>query len=157
METFSIEVITATLAAGAYFISRSKDTPEIKELYKSLRKEIIGATTKSPEVYRAIELLENEPETREVKEFLERELYSVGIDESVLALLSELSEKLLKAIENEGYTASLTGSGAIAQGSRSVASGQGGVSIGGDVHGSVVITGNGNAITAPRPWPRDKK
>jgi HAMP domain-containing protein len=44
--------------------------------------------------------------------------------------------------------ARLEGSGAIAQGPGAVAAGKGGVAIGGDVHGSVIITGDDNTVNA---------
>jgi TIR domain len=44
------------------------------------------------------------------------------------------------------FSASLNGSGAIAQGPGAVAAGTGGVAVGGDVKGSIIITGHGNVV-----------
>lgn len=46
----------------------------------------------------------------------------------------------------ESIAATLEGSGAIAQGPGAVAAGAGGVAVGGDVFGSVIVTGDGNIV-----------
>lgn len=52
----------------------------------------------------------------------------------------------LVAKAEASYNATLKGDGAIAQGDNATAVGAGGVSIGGNVSGSTVVTGNGNVV-----------
>ena len=53
-----------------------------------------------------------------------------------------LRGELMRQGHWERFVAHLTGSGAIAQGSGAVAAGERGVAVGGDVHGSTIVTGD---------------
>ena len=64
-----------------------------------------------------------------------------------LRKILEGDEDLARAVEKmlpprEHFQARVEGDGAIAQGNRAVAAGQGGVAVGGDVHGSVIVGGS---------------
>jgi len=66
-------------------------------------------------------------------------------DNSLAGEIKKLLEEFRRA-SPQHFQARLEGSGAIAQGERSVAAGAGGVAIGGNVQGGNIITGSGNTF-----------
>jgi formylglycine-generating enzyme required for sulfatase activity len=63
------------------------------------------------------------------------------------------AEKLIEEEERTTRSAAVTGSGAVAQ-ENGVAAGAGGVAVGGDVHGSVIIAPEGSQVTVETPGER---
>ena len=74
------------------------------------------------------------------------------------AFVDELAHLLSQAQNAAGSTIINVGSGAVAQGPGAVAAGERGVAIGGNVHGSTIITGStsaeGQAPSERARWPR---
>src|SRR5262249_37236833 len=144
-------IIVAALAAAASLAVKETETQEVKDSYNALKESLIRVFEKTPRVISAIQALENNPESTARKELLVGEIMELRVDDNHLSLLLAQAEAVIRLLERHGYKTSLTGSGAIA-GPGAVAAGSRGVAIGGDVRGSVIITGDGNAITPPEPW-----
>lgn len=68
------------------------------------------------------------------------------IVDALNSLAMESLGKSFNEMCQESAAATLEGTGAIAQGPGAVAAGAGGVAVGGDVFGSVIVTGDGNVV-----------
>jgi tetratricopeptide (TPR) repeat protein len=89
-------------------------------------------------------LLENLARTRLYGDTDTNRAERVQVMDALNRLATESLGKNFNTLLQESAT--LKGSGAIAQGTEATAAGAGGVAVGGDVYGSVIITGNGNAV-----------
>ncbi|MEO7703418.1 MAG: hypothetical protein ABIV92_02135 [Thermoflexales bacterium] len=142
-----ITLIVTAMVAGAAEAAKPSAAQAIKDGYAGLKALILrklGGAPNAADANDAIEKVEKKPENAPRQEVLQDELKIAGVDED--AEILKLATSLLEAAKGSGastmtYTATLTGSGAIAQGTRAMAAGAGGIVIGGTNTGSV-NTGN---------------
>ena len=145
-----ITLITTALAAGAAVAGKEIAAEAVRDAYHGLKTLILRKFGDQPEVPAAIQLVETQPNSEPYQQALQTSLAQAHAeaDPDVVAQ----AQSLLDLLQQEGlggaYLARLEGSGAIAQGPGAVAAGKGGVAIRGDVHGSVIITGDGNEVNA---------
>ncbi|KPA17818.1 hypothetical protein MHK_001964, partial [Candidatus Magnetomorum sp. HK-1] len=122
----------------------------IASSYNKLRNLLIENYSSASDIEIAISQLEKKPNSQARREMLYEELELTKAHENKMII--QQARKILDLIKNnKNYEAKVNGSGAIAQGDVAVASGERGVAIGGDVDGSVIITGDGNAVLSPKP------
>jgi hypothetical protein len=106
------------------------------------------------DVQSAVDQAEKKPDSEARQAVLKEELQAAGADkdEELLKQAQALIE-LLKQHSAAGgttYTATNTGSGAIAQGPGAVAAGERGIAIGGGASGNTLITGD-NSVVGDKP------
>lgn len=140
----SITIIVTALAAGAVAASKDVATQAIKDAYTGLKALIARKFSGNSDVAIALEQVEKKPDSEGRKATLAEELTAAEADQD--AELVKQAQALLNLLKKHEpnlaatYTATLTGSGAIAQGG-SVAGGKGSTVIGGSAHGSVYSGG----------------
>lgn len=137
--------IVLALAAGS-----SSATPAIRGVYNDL-KDLIGRKWAGQDgVQAAIASLESKPDSQARRSVLVEELEAAGAahDREVVVLAHKLLD-LAQRAEADGarYTATLHGSGAIAQGTGAAAAGSGGIAVSGNVYGDI-ISGSRSAAGA---------
>lgn len=143
-----ITLIVSALAAGAAAGAGGVATQAIQDAYNGLKSLITRKFAGKGGVQNAVATLETKPDSPSRQGVLAEELQAAGAGQD--QELAVLAQKLLDLVGQAGlggsrYTATLTGSGTIAQGPGAVAAGQGGVAVGGSVQGNIV-TGNRNVI-----------
>jgi hypothetical protein len=132
-----LTVITGALAAGASAAGKDIAAQGIKDAYAGLKRKLIERFGQKAEVQSAIEQVEKKPDSEPRQTVLAEELEVAGAHEDstlirdAQALLDLLKDRGL--LSDAAYQATLTGSGAIAQGWGAVAAGAGGVAVGGGV------------------------
>ena len=114
-------------------------------VWESIKKKFVTRTSAKE----ALEDLKQSPEDSDTQATFRQQLKKLMADDQSFA--TELSQLLEAA--GDTYAASLTGDGAIAQGTGAKAVGAGGVMIGGNVDGNVVM-GNENIVNSN---PKKKK
>jgi len=140
--------LVAAIAAGAAAGAGDVASQAIRDAYTGLKTLIIRKFSDKPQVPPAIQLVEAQPDSEPYQQALEDTLEQVHAadDPDIVAQTQALLELLKESGLGETYMARLQGSGAIAQGPGAVAAGKGGVAIGGNVQGSIIITGDENVI-----------
>ncbi len=142
-----LTLIVAAMAAGAAEAAKPTAAQAIKDAYAGLKALImrkLGSAPNTADANDAIEKVEKKPENTPRQDVLKDELKTAQVDED--AEILKLATSLLEAAKGAGastttYTATLSGSGAIAQGHGAMAAGAGGIVIGGRNTGNV-NTGN---------------
>ncbi len=148
MDPITTTAIVTAIAAGAAAAAKDVTEEAIRDAYHGLKTLIIRKFSDKPQVPPAIQLVESQPDSEPYQQALETTLEQVHAadDPDIVAQTQTLLALLQESGLGATYLARLEGSGAIAQGPGAVAAGQGGVAIGGDVQGSVIITGDDNAV-----------
>ncbi len=141
-----VTMIVTAVTAGAVVAARDVTAQAVKDGYAGFKALIVRKFGDKPDVLDAVEEVEKKPDSKGRQETLKEELAAAGAggDADLLrqaqALLDLLKEHGLAG--GSSYRAEVHGSGAAAQGPGAVAAGERGVAVGGDVKGSVIITGN---------------
>ena len=148
MDPIITSAIVAAIAAGAAAGASDVASQAIRDAYAGLKTLILRKFNDKPQVPASLQLVEAQPDSEPYQQALETTLEEVhAADDPDIA---SQTQTLLELLQEQGlgatYLARLEGSGAIAQGPGAVAAGKGGVAIGGDVHGSVIITGDDNTV-----------
>jgi hypothetical protein len=132
-----ITLIVTAVAAGAGAALKGVGGETVKDAYNGLKALIVRKFGAKAEVNTAIASIEQKPDSDNRKGVLREELEAADADrdEELLKQAQAFLALLQKSGAQSGvsYTATNTGSGAIAQGQGSVAAGEGGVAIGGNV------------------------
>ena len=139
--------LVAAIAAGAAAAAKDVTEEAIRDAYAGLKTLIIRKFGDKPQVPASLQLVEAQPDSVPYQQTLEDTLEQIHAadDPDIVAQTQTLLALLQESGLGATYMARLQGSGAIAQGPGAVAAGKGGVAIGGDVQGSVIITGNENS------------
>ncbi len=132
-------IVTALVAAA---VASAKDVvgQAVKDAYAGLKALILRKFGDKADVARALEQVEKKLDSDARRAVLAEELKEAGAGQD--AELVKQAQALLDLLKQQGlspgttYTATLTGSGAIAQ-DHSAAAGAGGIAIGGNVQGDV--------------------
>ncbi len=112
-------------------------------LWEAVKQRLQG----KPAAEEALRDLETAPQDEDAQAALRLQVKkALAADPGFLSELARLLEEAEKEAPGAVYRATLQGSGAIAQGPGAVAAGEGGVAIGGDVKGSVIVTGDHNEV-----------
>jgi Effector-associated domain 7 len=136
-----LSMIVTALVAGASAALKDTAVQAIKDAYSGLKGLISRKFASEVFLGAALTLAEKKPDDKSRQELLQDELKSAKADEDSEVL--KQAQALLELIkQNEPalaaqYTATLTGSGAIAQGPNTRAVGAGGVMVEGDVQGTI--------------------
>ena len=144
----SITLIVTAIAAGAAVAAKDMATEAVRDAYAGFKALVIRKFGSTGAVESNLQQLEAEPENEIWQAALQQGLTQAGADsdQAVLdqakALLDLLAE--LGFYSGPTYTAHVEGSGAIAQ-DHSVAAGEGGTAVQGDVHGPI-IRGSRNIV-----------
>jgi hypothetical protein len=144
-----IVALTAMLAPATPFLVKGGEklaemtAEKIGNTAPDLVKKIWGllraAIAKRPAAQEAVQDLAEAPDDADAQAALRRQLKKLFEADAELAKqITELMQQAGPSITNR---AELHGSGAIAQGEQAVAAGQGGVAVGGDVHGGIKLGG----------------
>jgi hypothetical protein len=134
------QIVTA-LATGAAAAIKDMGGEAVKDAYNGLKALIMRKFGAKAGVNTAIASVEKKPDSDSRKGVLREELKAAGADRDEELL--KQAQAFLVLLQNSdaksgvSYTATNTGSGAIAQGQGSVAAGEGGVAIGGNVGGDI--------------------
>jgi len=145
-----VTLIVAALATGAAAAAQDAATDVVKNGYNGLKSLIARKFGSKPDVINAVMQVEKKPDSENRQGVLKEELQAAGADQDD-ELLQQV-KSFLELLEKSGlqtgvtYTATNTGSGAIAQGQGAVAAGQGGIAVGGNVSGGIIL-GNNNQVT----------
>ena len=142
--------IVTAIAAGAAAAAKEVTAEAIRDVYAGLKTLILRKFGDHQAVAASLQQVESNPDSETWQHALEDSLAQVhAADDPDIA---SQTQTLLELLQKQGlggtYLARLEGSGAIAQGPGAVAAGKGGVAIGGNVHGSVIITGDDNTVNA---------
>ncbi len=136
-----LTMLVTALTSGAIAGSKDVATQAVKDSYAKLKKLITGHKADTSAVDTALKQVENKGELTIWKPALQDALRSTElvVDPEIVSTAREL----LKLLEGEGLSketmsATVHGSGAIAQGTESIAAGKGGTAIG-TVNGDVLI------------------
>lgn len=138
-----ITLIVTALATGAAAAIKDVGGKAVKDAYDGLKALIVRKFGAKAEVNTAIASVEKKPDSTSRKGVLEEELKVAGADRDEELL--KQAEAFLALLQKSGaqsdisYTATNTGSGAIAQGQGSVAAGQNGVAVRGNVSGGIGV------------------
>lgn len=141
-----ITLITAALTAGVAAASQDLVSQAIKDAYNGLKSLVVKRFGDQSAVAQAIRQAEEKPQSTGRQTVLREELEAVHADQD--AEVISQAQALLDLLKRHGqagitsYTATLTGSGAIAQGARATAAGEGGVAVGGNVYGGIRVVSN---------------
>ena len=143
-----VVMITTALKLGALGLAAGTLEEGGGDLYRSLKGRLAKQFHDKQEAELALARYEQKPEVWQAP--LQEAILESGADKN--AEIVQLAEALLDLLKQEsGVSAAVnTGSGAIAQGPGAVAAGERGIAIGGDVNGSVIVTGDGNRVDAGR-------
>jgi len=138
-----ISVIVGALTAGAMAAVREVAGQAVFDGYKALKALIARKFGEKARVEAAMEAVEQRPGSEGRQEILKEQLEASGVDqdEQVLQQARDFLD-LLNAhglLSGAFYQAIVSGSGAVAQ-AGSVAAGEGGVPVGGDVEGGVHVS-----------------
>ncbi len=141
-----ISIIALALVAGAAASAKDVAAQVVKDGYAGLKALIVRKFGSKGEVQNAVQQMEKKPESEARQGMVKEELQTAGADkdEEVLKLAQALIE-LLKQHDAQTvatYSATLIGSGAIAQGDHAVAAGERGVAIGHSANGAIINTGD---------------
>ena len=153
-----ITLIVSAVVAGAALAAKDVAVQAVKDGYAGLKKLIVGKFGGGAQA--AVEQLEQQakapktPENEQVKQAWESALKA-----TLTAAHAESDQELVKQAQSfmdllkqhglgdrTTYSATVTGSGAIAQGPGATAAGERGVAIGGSVTGGTIITGDNNVV-----------
>lgn len=146
MEELLVEMMNA-ITNGAVAVGKDTAKQSIKDAYQGLKTLIIQRYGSQAKVEKAIQEVEEEPESKGQQLVLEEQLVKAEVvqdtevQQQVKDLLALLTQEGL--LSGPVYQAKLKGSGAIAQGPGAVAAGAGGIAVGGNVAGNI-STGGGN-------------
>jgi Effector-associated domain 7 len=140
-------LIVNTVAKVIVVLSRDDVSDVLRSTYSDLKSLLYRRFSASGDIEFALSGVEKKPESKSYLGILYEELASVKADEDVDVIrLTQALQQLLTGLDpdkKDSSSASLSGSGAIAQGPNAKAVGAGGVMVSGDVSGSI-ITGNNN-------------
>ena len=138
-----LTIIVTALTAGAALAAKDVAGQAIKDGYTGLKTLIVRKFQNKPDVTQAVEQVEHKPESKGRQDTLKEELETAGAgnDAEIIEQAQALYDLIKKheAATGDSYTATLVGSGAMAQGPGAVAAGSGGVAIGGSVQGGVHV------------------
>lgn len=138
----ALSIIFTALIAGAAAAAEDLAGQALKEAYNALKDLIIQKLGGASKVEAAIDAVEQRPQSEGRKALLREQLTSASGD--IDATVIEQAEAFLKLLKDGGwisgsfYQAIVTGSGAAAQ-AGSVAAGEGGTAVSGDVEGSIYL------------------
>ena len=144
-----LSTILTALVAGAGASAKEVTIQAVKDGYGALKALLIRKFGRATGVATSIQRVESKPDSVALQSALKDELTRVGAD-SDLELIQHAS-MLLELLGGESgsrpsvSSAGLDGSGSLAQGG-GMAAAERGVAIGGDAHGSVIITGDGSSV-----------
>ncbi len=145
MEELLAQLMTA-ITTGVTTVGKETATQAIKDSYQELKTLIIQRYGSQAKVEKAIQQVEEEPESHGKHLVLEEQLVKAGTMQDTK--VQQLVKDMLVLLKQEGhlsglvYKVKLKGSGAIAQGLGAVAAGAGGIAIGGNVGGNFSTGGN---------------
>ena len=136
-----VTLIVTALAAGAAAAAKDVGGEAVKNAYSGLKALIAKKFGPKTDVKAAIASVEQKPDSSNRKGVLKEELEAAGAgkDEELLRQAQAFVELLEKNGVQTGvsYTATNSGSGAIAQGPGAIAAGQGGIAAGGNVSSGI--------------------
>ena len=148
MDPITTTAIVTAIAAGAAAGASDVASQAIHDAYNGLKTLIQRKFGDHAAVIASMQQVETHPDSETWQNALEDSLDQVHAYQD--SDIATQTQALLKLLKEQGvgatYLARLEGSGAIAQGPGAMAAGRGGVAIGGDVSGSVIITGDGNEV-----------
>ncbi len=145
-----ITTIVTAVAAGAAAAAKETVGQAVKDGYAGLKALLLRKFGEKADLQGAIQGVEKKPDSDARKGVLKEELEAAGAGQD--AEVVRQARELLNLLKAQGlepgtsYHAELHGSGAIAQGPGAVAAGERGVAIGGDVSGSVIVTGDQKVV-----------
>jgi hypothetical protein len=136
-----ITVIVTALIAGAAAAAKDVSVQAVKDAYNGLKTLLAHKFGDKGEVAAALDQTEKRPDSEARQAVLREELAHAGADKD--AELLTQAQAFLDLLKQHGmapsatYTATLIGSGAIAQGSDAAAAGERSVVVKGDAHGGI--------------------
>jgi hypothetical protein len=134
-------MIVTALATGAATVAKDIGGDALKSAYNGLKALLVKKFGTKAAVENAVTQVEQKPDSENRKGVLKEELETAEADkdEELLAQVKSFVALLEKNGVQTGisYTATNTGSGAIAQGQGAVAAGQDGIAVGGNVNGGI--------------------
>lgn len=115
----------------------------VSDAYRALVDKIKTIFGKKSDLSQRISELEANPTSEETITALDQAVSSSRVSENteISHLASVLRAAIEKLPEGKKMIASVTGSGAVAQGRGNIVAGAGGIAVGGDVHGGIHIGG----------------
>jgi hypothetical protein len=140
-----INVILTALVTGATEALNPAAPQGLKDSYAGLKALIQQTYGQQSDLLDAVAKVENRPNSEARQGALKEELQLARVeqDRDMVTAALQLLDLLMPHGQAAGRSiAILSGSGAIAQGVRSVAAGRGGVAVGGDVKGSIITSGS---------------
>ena len=143
-----VVMITTALKLGALGLAAGTLEEGGGDLYRSLKGRLTTLFHGKQEAELALVRYEEKPEVWQAP--LQEAILESGADKN--AEIVQLAKAFLALLEpGTGASPAVNmGSGAIAQGPGAVAAGERGIAIGGDMNGSVIVTGDGNRVDAGR-------
>ena len=138
-----LTLLVTALTSGAIAGSKGVATQAISDCYAGLKKLITGKSSDPAAIEIPLAQIEKDNDSKIWQAALQDAVRKTGLANH--HEVAALAEKLLDLLAKEGrgktsMQASVSGSGAVAQGTNSVAAGKGGTAIG-KVHGDVTIRG----------------
>jgi len=148
----ALTIIVDALVAGAAAAGKDTVVQGVKDGYAALKNLVLKRCKSNAKIQGALQKMEKKPESEmekgpgsESRRVLREELERAGADKDS-DLLSKAKE-LLEMLKGQGllgdtsYRAIQTGNGGLAQGPGSTAAGKGGIAVGGNVQGNIVMGG----------------
>lgn len=139
-----ISIITSAITLAA---SQNTSSSTVKDSYKSLKELIISRLGSSAYIDTAINNLEKKPDSLARREILSEELTTAKANQ--YPELVQHADELISLIGTDGI-------GINCNISQSNIIQSAGVSIAGNISGVSIVTGEGNTILSPKPWPRNR-
>jgi hypothetical protein len=139
-----ISIIIGALIAGAGAAAKDVADKAVKDAYQGFRTLIVRKFGSKTDVEEALAGVEKKPESEARQSVLKEELTNAGAAQDTE--LIEQAQAFLALLKEDGvisaatYQATVSGSGAAAQ-DHSVAAGEGGVAVGGNVEGGINLGG----------------
>lgn len=139
-----LSIIVGALIAGAGAAAKDVAGKAVKDAYQGFKALVVRKFGGQADVEDALAGVEKKPDSEARQNVLKEELTTAGAaQDSELVRQAQALLELLKEdglISDATYQATVTGSGAVAQ-DHSVAAGQGGVAVGGNVEGGINVGG----------------
>lgn len=134
--------LVAALAVGMAGGLTEAGKQLIPDAYNALKAALQRKFGVNSELLSAVNNLEKKPDSKGRAETVQEEVKAAGAatDPELLKLAEALQAALKQSEAGTRYQATLTGSGAIAQGGSAAAAGEGGTAISGDVQGDIIIS-----------------